>query len=113
MTQVAPWKDERGKFLRGHTPAPGGGRPRGARNRLAEAMIDDLYKDWIAHGIQAITECRESRPSDYLKIVAMIVLKASEDPTLDNEMRDAAIEQFIEERRLRAVAMIEKMREPE
>jgi hypothetical protein len=75
-------------------------------------MIDDLYRDWKAHGIQAIRECRETRPSDYLKIVAMIVSKA-EDLSLDSEMRDAAVEQFIEERRQQALAMIAKMREPQ
>jgi hypothetical protein len=86
------------------------GRPKGARNKLAEAMIDDLYRDWKAHGIQAICECRETRPADYLKIVAMIVSKC-EDLSLDSEIRDAAVEQFIEERRQQALAMIAKMRE--
>jgi hypothetical protein len=53
---------------------------------------------------------RESRPADYLKIVAMIVSKC-EDLSLDSEMRDAAVEQFIEERRQQALAMIAKMDE--
>ena len=50
----------------------------------------------------------------YLKIVAMIVSKA-EDLSLDkdNEMRDAAVEQFIEERRQQALKMIAKMDEAE
>jgi hypothetical protein len=55
-------------------------------------MIEDLYQDWKEHGIQAIRETRERRPSDYLRIVAMIVSKA-EDLSLDSEMRDAAVEQ--------------------
>jgi hypothetical protein len=33
--------------------------------------------------------------------------------SLDSEMRDAAVEQFIEERRQQALAMIAKMREPQ
>ena len=86
------------------------GRPKGARNKLTEAMIDDLYQDWKAHGIQAIRKVRETRPADYLKIVAMIVSKA-EDLSLDSEMRDAAVEQFIEERRQQALKMIAKMDE--
>jgi hypothetical protein len=73
-------------------------------------FIEDLYQDWKAHGIQAIRETRETRPADYLKIVAMIVSKA-EDLSLDSEMRDAAVEQFIEERRQQALAMIAKMDE--
>ena len=98
------------RFLPGNSGLPG--RPKGARNKLAEAMIEDLYQDWKEHGIQAIRETRETRPADYLKIVAMIVSKA-EDLSLDSEMRDAAVEQFIEERRQQALAMIEKMREPD
>jgi hypothetical protein len=82
-----------------------------ARNKLAEA-IDDLYRDWKEHGIQAIRETRETRPAEYLKIVAMIVSKA-EDLSMDSEMRDAAVEQFIEERRQAALKMIAKMDEPE
>ena len=50
------------------------------------------------------------RPADYLKIVAMIVSKA-EDLSLDSEMRDAAVEAFIEERRQKALKMIAKMDE--
>ena len=66
--------------------------------------------NWKAHGAQTIREVRETRPADYLKIVAMIVSKA-EDLSLDSEMRDAAVEQLIEERRLKAVALIARMRE--
>jgi hypothetical protein len=75
-------------------------------------MIADLYRDWKEHGIQAIRKVRETRPADYLKIVAMIVSKA-EDFNTDSEMRDAAMEQFIEERRQQALAMIAKMQEGE
>ena len=75
-------------------------------------MINDLYQDWKAHGIEAIRETRETRPADYLKIVAMIVSKA-EDLSLDSEMRDAAVEAYIEERRQQALKMIAKMDEAE
>src|SRR5580704_1420868 len=70
----------------------------------------DLYRDWKAHGIQAIRECRETRPSDYLKIVAMIVSKAEDLSGLADGMHDAAFEEIIEERRQQALAMIAKMR---
>jgi hypothetical protein len=69
----------------------------------------DLHQDWKAHGIQAIRRVRETRPSDYLKIVAMIVSKA-EDLSSDSEIRDAAVEQIIEERRQKALLQIAKMR---
>ena len=119
---MRPERDAKtGRFLVGHSsvghrflPRNSGlpGRPKGARNKLAEAMIDDLYRDWTEHGIRAIRECRETRPADYLKIVAMIVSKA-EDLSLDSEMRDAAIEAYIEERRQKALKIIAKMDEPQ
>jgi hypothetical protein len=88
------------------------GRPKGSRNLLADAMIEDLYQDWKEHGIQAIRAARESRPVEYLKVVAVIVSKCG-DLSLADDMRDAAVEQFIEERRQQALAMIAKMREPD
>jgi hypothetical protein len=117
---MRPERDAKtGRFLVGHSSVghrflPGNsglhGRPKGARNKLAEAMIDDLYKDWNEHGIQAIREYRETRPSDYLKVIAMLVSKCG-DLSLADDMRDAAMEEFIEERRQQALAMIAKMDE--
>jgi hypothetical protein len=49
-----------GRFLQGTTGLPG--RPKGARNKLAEAMIDDLYRDWTEHGIRAIQKVRRRIP---------------------------------------------------
>jgi hypothetical protein len=74
-------------------------------------MIEDLYQDWKAHGIEAIRECRERRPSDYLRIVAMIVSKAEDLSGMADGMHDAAVEEIIEERRQQALLMIAKMRE--
>jgi hypothetical protein len=94
------------RFLPGNSGLPG--RPKGARNKLAEAMIDDLYRHWLKHGIQAITKVFETRPADYLKIVAMVISKC--EVNIDDEIRDAAVEQFIEERRQKAELQIAKMR---
>jgi hypothetical protein len=59
-------------------------------------MIDDLYRDWKEYGIQAIRAARESRPVEYLKVVAVIVSKAEDLRGRADDMRDAAIEEFIE-----------------
>jgi hypothetical protein len=72
-------------------------------------MIADLYHDWKEHGIQAIRECRETRPADYLRIVAVIVSKAEDLSGRADDMRDAAVEQFIEERRQKAILEIARM----
>jgi hypothetical protein len=119
--EMRPERDPKtGRFLVGHSSVghrflPGNsglpGRPKGARNKLAEAMIDDLYQDWKAHGIQAIREVRETRPADYLKIVAMLVSKCEDLGA--GVARDAELLQIIEERRQKAAARIAKMREPD
>ena len=98
------------RFLQGTTGLPG--RPKGSRNKLADAMIDDLYHHWLERGAQAIQAVFETRPADYLKIVAMVISKC-EDLSLDNELRDAAVEAYIEERRQKALKMIAKMDEPD
>jgi hypothetical protein len=47
-----------------------------------------------------------------LKVVAVIVSKCGDLSSAD-DMRDAAVEQFIEERRQQALKMIAKMDEPD
>jgi hypothetical protein len=102
-------RDEKtGRILRGNTGLPG--RPKGARNKLAEAFIDDIYQDWKQHGIQVIQEVRETRPSDYLKICAILVRSSSEFNSISETMHSDAIAELIEERRILAQSMIAKMK---
>ncbi len=104
------WRDQKtGRFLPGSTGLPG--RPKGSRNLIGEAMLADLYADWLQHGAEAIKRVRENRPLEYLRVVAVIVSKCT-DLSLEDEMHDAALEGIIEERRQQALAMIAKMREP-
>jgi hypothetical protein len=51
------------------------GRPRGARSKLSELFIEELYRDFQIHGVDAIKEVREVRPHDYLKVVASLLPK--------------------------------------
>lgn len=61
-----------GLFIKGHK---GGGRPKGSRNKLGEAFLEDMYVDWAEHGKGAIKQVREERPDMYLKVVASILPK--------------------------------------
>jgi Sigma-70 region 2 len=64
---------------------------------ISEAFISDLHEDWKEHGIQAIEEVRERRPADYLRIVAMIVLKCEDYANgLAAGIHDEAIAELIE-----------------
>jgi len=65
-------KDEKGRFLTGNN---GGGRPKGARNKLGEAFIADLYSDWSEHGAETIRRVRADKPADYVKVVAGLLPK--------------------------------------
>ena len=53
---------------------PGGpGRPKGSRNRLAEAFLDALHADFLEHGVAAIEAARAESPLGYVRIVASLL----------------------------------------
>lgn len=93
-----PKQDERtGRFLSGNIGGPG--RPKGSRNKLGEAFIDDLYADWLEHGAATIRQVREERPQDYLKVAAGLLpkeLKIERSDDLTDEQLDARIHQLAE-----------------
>lgn len=51
------------------------GRPKGSRNKLAEAFVADVMSDWEQHGPSAIVAMREKNPADYVRVVASIIPK--------------------------------------
>ena len=65
-------KDEKGRFISGNI---GGGRPKGARNKLGEAFVSDMLADWEEHGAVVIAQVREEKPDQYLKVVASVLPK--------------------------------------
>jgi hypothetical protein len=52
-----------------------GERLRGSRNRLSEAVICALLRDFDKHGEKAIAEVRRTQPGVYLKVLALLVPK--------------------------------------
>ncbi len=83
---------ETGRFLTGNS---GGGRPKGSRNRLGEQFLETLAQDFAVHGQQAIVDCREEKPTEYVKVVAgllpkeLLVRKDPVDEMSDKEISDA------------------------
>ncbi len=55
-----------------------GGRPRGARDKLGEAFLQDLHADWEKHGRSVIERVRRDDPSTYRGVMASVVRPASE-----------------------------------
>ena len=60
-----------GQFIKGKKGGPG--RPKGSRNALGEAFLQDMYADWQTHGPETIEKVRDEKPDVYLKTVASIL----------------------------------------
>jgi hypothetical protein len=49
------------------------GKPVGARNKLAERVLDTFLRDFEEHGAVALVKVREERPSDYWRIATQLL----------------------------------------
>ena len=47
-----------------------GGRVKGVRNKISQAFLEALAKDFEEHGEAAIKIMRVERPTDYCKVIA-------------------------------------------
>ena len=80
-----------GVFLKGKKGGPG--RPKGSRNKLGEAFLDDFYADWKEHGAKTIGAMRQERPAEYVKVAASLlpkelIVKRPEQEMSDEELAD-------------------------
>jgi hypothetical protein len=55
-----PERHAGGQLKKGFTANPAG-RPKGSRNKLGEAFVNDLYNDYLQHGPEVIAAVRETR----------------------------------------------------
>lgn len=62
------------KFQPGQSGNPFG-RPAGSKHKLSERFLEALQKDFAEHGVTAIKTVRETKPDQYLKVVASLVPK--------------------------------------
>ena len=53
----------------------GGGRPAGARTKLATKFLWDLLHEWEEHGPGVLRICRIEKPVEFMKIVASTLPK--------------------------------------
>ena len=83
------------QFKPGHS---GGGRKKGAKNKLSEAFLKALSDDFDENGAAAIKSMRVEKPNEYVKVIASLVpkdfnlnLTDSEEMT-DDEARSRIVE---------------------
>jgi len=65
---------EKAKWAPGQSGNPKG-RGKGVRNKLGEAFLEALHKDFNEHGADAIQKCREDSPVAYVRVLASILPK--------------------------------------
>jgi uncharacterized protein DUF5681 len=77
------------------------GRPKGARSKFSEALVQAFAQDFEENGAEVIKKVRSERPSEYLKIAASLVPKQMEIEAdisgLTHEERVAERERLIAE----------------
>lgn len=81
------------------------GRPKGARNKLGEAFLNDFLEDWEENGAAAIQTMRAERPHEYVKVAASILpkelnVKVSEFDELTDDQLDKRIDALADALRL-------------
>jgi hypothetical protein len=62
-----------GRFVAGNTG--NGGRPKGARNKLGEAFVEDLRDCWNRRGIEVLERCADEDPAALLRVIASLMPK--------------------------------------
>ncbi len=79
---------EANKWSKGQSGNPKG-REKGSRNKLTELFLARLAADFEAHGESAIVEMRETKPAEYVRVVASLLPKQAE---LEVNANDAFID---------------------
>jgi hypothetical protein len=86
------------QFKPGHS-----GRPKGSRNKLCRAMLDDLMADWAEGGPAAIKIMRIEEPSAYVKAMISILPKELILESGLADIDDSELDVMIEMLRARAL----------
>src|SRR5262249_55561742 len=79
------------------------GRLRGSRNKLSEAVICALLRDFSKHGEKAIAKVRRDQPGIYLKVLALLI------PRQDKLEHTNTIKTMTDEELESAIAFLHEM----
>src|SRR6516165_7388433 len=85
------------RWLPGQSGNPAG-RLRGSRNKLSEAVICALLRDFSKHGEKAIAKVRRDQPGVYLKVIALLIPREHkvEHRNRVKELSDEQLEAMVE-----------------
>ncbi len=75
------------------------GRPKGSRNKINDAFVQDFFEAWQAFGRPALMAMAWERPADFVRVAASL-LPQKVDVTVEalHEVSDADLDKRIRER---------------
>jgi hypothetical protein len=79
----------------------GGGRPRGARNKLSQRVFDDILADWQQHGAVAIRQMRMEDPGAYVRVVVSTLPKEFLVEAVHSDLDDDQLDDLIDHMKAR------------
>jgi hypothetical protein len=88
-----------GKFQLGHS-----GRPKGARNKLAARVFEDILRHWcepaasgskLCKGAEALEVLYKEKPGEYLRLTASVLPKEFVFENVVSELDDEQIDELL------------------
>lgn len=90
---TSPTRDASGRFITGNS---GGGRPKGARSRLKEAVLSSLAEHYAEHGKAALDKLATDDPASYLRAVTSLLPRETVATDEYGDLSDDEIADLIE-----------------
>jgi hypothetical protein len=90
----------------------GSGRPKGSRNKLCRAVLEDLLADWAEGGAAAIKMMRIERPAEYVRVMCSILPKEMLFENTATELDDDQLAELIGHIREQLLARDEPLQLP-
>jgi hypothetical protein len=93
-------RNSKGQFQLGHS----GGRPKGARNRLAAKVFDDILAHWtepvsegseLCKGAEALETLYKEKPGEYLRLTANVLPREFIFESVTSELDDEQIDELL------------------